>query len=167
MTATPTKVRCVTYKDDFSAHGCSFNDLLIGARHTVVGCNSNVFGSSKPGDLVIITANRGKRKFFTIGVLTERLYECTLWADAGGRVWEHNFVYHPLLDGLYERTPAINARVSELCAQLLINPTYVFHSRFCGERYAPVLRTLVAELKTVVPSQPINSAAPAHSSGTP
>ncbi len=143
-----TKVRCVTYKDEFSADHDAVNDLLIGARHCVVGCNSKVFGSSKPGDLVIITAKR----FFTVGTLTERLYECTLWADNGGRTWDHNFIYTPLLPGIYERTPELTARVETLCAEILIDPAYLFHSRFCGVRYAPVLRTLIAELKDTAPA---------------
>jgi hypothetical protein len=141
------KVRCVTYKDAFSADHCSFTDLQIGTAHTIVGCNSKVFGSSRPGDLVIITANRGPTRYFTAGILMERLLECSLWAAAGGHTWEFNFTYMPLLPGIYEITPAIRARVAALCEPLHIDPAYFFHSRFCGERFAPVLRELVAYLR--------------------
>jgi hypothetical protein len=144
------KLRCVTYKDAFSANGCSFTDLEIGMAHTAVGCNSKVFGSSRPGDLVIITANNGRRRYFTAGILLERLVECSLWAAAGGHTWEYNFLYRPLT-GCHEITPTIKERVTALCEPLIIDPAYFFHSRFCGERYLPVLRTLLQELPKETP----------------
>ena len=147
-----TKLRCVRYKDAFSAKGSSYQDLLIGTEHRVVGCNSKVFGSSKSGDYVIVVANDGPHLYFTVGCLTERLYDCHLWADEGGRIWEHNFMYTPLLPGIYERTRELTARVETLCKAALIDPAYLFHSRFCGVRYAPVLHTLIVELKDTVPA---------------
>jgi hypothetical protein len=141
----PTKVRCVTYTDAFSAGHCSYNDLLIGAKHNVVGCNSKVFGAGRPGDLVIITANKGKERFFTIGTLDQRLITCNLWADDGGHVWTYNSIYTPLI-GIHAVTPAIKEMLATICTKYLVDPRYVMHSRFCGERYAPVLRDLVAAL---------------------
>ena len=138
-----TKLRCVRYKDAFSAKGSSYQDLLIGTEHRVVGCNSKVFGSSKSGDYVIVVANDGPRLYFTVGCLTERLYDCHLWADEGGRIWEHNFMYTPLLE-LQEITPVLKSKIEDLCAAHLVDPVHLLHSRFCGKRYIPVLLELIA-----------------------
>jgi hypothetical protein len=141
----PTKVRCIRYTDKFSAGHCSYNDLLIGAKYQTVGCNSTTLGAGRPGELVIVVANRGKERFFTIGTLDQRLLECNLWADEGGHVWANNFTYTPLI-GIHAVSPAIKELVATLCTKYLVDPRYVMHSRFCGERYAPVLRDLVAAL---------------------
>ena len=140
-----TKVRCVTYKDEFSADRCTYNDLLIGVKHKTVGCGSKVFNASKTGDLVIITGNLGKARFFTIGTLKERLESCDLWAAEGGRVWDYNFTYEPLT-GVHEVTAKVEALIAASCKKHEVDPRYVMHSRFCGERYAPVLRDLVDKL---------------------
>lgn len=141
-----TKLRCVRYKDAFSAKGSSYKDLLIGVTHRVVGCNSKVFGASNPGDYVIVVANDGPRIFFTIGRLAERLYDCHLWADEGGHVWEHNFIYTPLLADPtpQEITPELKSKIEDLCTAHLVDPAHLFHSRFCGKRYIPVLHDLIA-----------------------
>lgn len=146
------KLRCVRYTDAFSARGSSYKDLLIGVEHSVVGCNSTVFGSSKSGDYVIIIANDGRRKYFMAGRLVERLYDCHLWADEGGHMWEHNFTYAPLLAAPQEITPAITTKVTELCSGHLVNPKYLFHARFCGERYLPVLLDLVTSITCAAPT---------------
>lgn len=140
------KVRCVSYTDAFSANGCSLIDLQLGVQNCVVGCNSSVFGSSQPGDLVIMTASSAKKQYFALGTLCERLPICSVWKDAGGHSWEHNFTYVPLVSGIYERTDDINAYVAELCTKHGVNPKHFFHPRFCGERYAPVLQELVRKL---------------------
>ncbi len=148
VTSQMTKLRCVRYKDAYSAKGSSYKDLLIGIAHNVVGCNSKVFGASKPGDYVIVVANDGPRLFFTIGRLNERLYDCHLWADEGGHVWEHNFTYAPLLadSALQEITPVIKIKIEDLCTTHLVDPAHLLHSRFCGERYIPVLLELIAHI---------------------
>ena len=128
-----TRLRCVRYKDAFSAKGSSYQDLLIGTEHRVVGCNSKVFGASKPGDYIIVVANNGPRLFFTIGRLTERLYDCHLWADEGGHMWEHNFIYTPLLadPAPQEITPELKTKMEDLFAAHLVDPSHLLHSRFC------------------------------------
>jgi hypothetical protein len=138
------KLRCIRYTDAKSAKGSSYKDLLIGVGHSVVGCSSKNFEKATgPGDYVIIVANDGRRKYFMAGRLVERLYECHLWADEGGHVWEHNFTYTPLLAAPQEITPAIKRKVAELCSARLVDPTHLFHGRFCGEKYVPVLLDLV------------------------
>ena len=146
MSKRQRQVRCVTYKDEFSAEECSYKDMMIGVKHLVVGCGSKVFGASTDGDLVIITSNLGKTKFFTIGLLRDRLETCKLWQDAGGRMWDYNFRYEPLI-GVYEVTPRMQRRIDKICAAAEVKPDYLFHSRFCGKKYEPVVEALVACLQ--------------------
>lgn len=146
LTRTMTKIRCVSYTDAFSADGCSLTDLQLGVLNGVVGCNSSVFGSSQPGDLVIMAASSAKKQYFALGTLGERLPKCSVWKDAGGHIWAHNFTYVPLAPGIHERTDEVNASVAALCTKHGVDPRYFFHPRFCGERYAPVLQDLVRKI---------------------
>ncbi len=141
------QLRCVTYKDEFSADKSSYNDMMIGVKNKVVGCGSKVFGASKTGDRVIITSNMGKTKFFIIGVLKDSLPECKLWLAAGGHLWDYNFTYEPLTQ-VYELTPRLQRRINKMCAAADVKPDYLFHSRFCGAKtYEGVVDTLVAYLQ--------------------
>lgn len=141
------QVRCVTYKDEFSADKSSYNDMMIGVKDKVVGCGSKKFGASTDGDIVIITSNMGKTKFFTIGFLKDRLEICKLWQEAGGRMWDYNFTYEPLV-GVYELTPRLQRRINKICAGEGEKSTYLFHSLFCGEkRYGLVVDKLVTYLQ--------------------
>ncbi len=141
------QIRCVTYKDEFSADKSSYNDMMIGVKNKVVGCGSKTFGASKAGDIVIITSNMGKTKFFLIGVLKEKLPECKLWLAAGGHLWDYNFTYEPLTQ-VYELTPRLQRRINKICAAADVKPTYLFNSRLCGAKmYEGVVDTLVDYLQ--------------------
>ena len=139
-----SKVRCVTYTDKFSIQGSSIIDMEVGHQHRMVGCNSSVFGTSKKGDIVIITSKDGNKKYAVIGVLKDKLESCDLWATRGGHYWKHNYTYLALTK-IFEITPEIIEKIVELCESdpNKPNPKYLFHSRFCGIRYRGVVMELV------------------------
>ena len=145
------KIRCVTYKDEFSCpdetgRQNAVQDLLIGVEHRTVGCNSKVFGSSKPGDIVIITA----KNRVIIGVLTQQLESCTLWKDKGGLLWEYNFEYKPLSDVVVVDEEFKRKKI-EICTRNNVKPEHLFHSRFCGIRYKETLIEMFREKLFVTP----------------
>jgi hypothetical protein len=137
------KIRCVTYKDDFSANKCSYDDMMIGVNSGVVGCNSGVFGSSSSGDIVIITSNKGKEKYFIVGVLRNQLHNCDAWKHEGGFAWDHNFEYTPLSKIVFI-TNELKAEMVKICLNHNVDDKYLLHSRFCGIRYKPVLIDMFA-----------------------
>jgi hypothetical protein len=134
-----TTIRAISYTDAFSAEHSAYNDLVLGHQYGKVGCNSKVFGSDKtqPGDLVLIMAPHNNRRFFTMGVLEERLQTCTLWKDNGGEEWEFNFSYMPLL-GIHEVTEPLLIRVHEIAEEHGLKATNFFHSRFCSVKLKPI-----------------------------
>ena len=138
------KIRCVTYKDEFSSMHSSYNDLMIGAQNGVVGCSSKVFGSSKIGDIVLITANNDKEKYFVVGVLTNVLDNCNLWHEGGGFTWEYNFEYTPL-SKIIHIDEAFTQKMMDICTRHGVNDKYMLHSRFCGIRYKNVLLDMFKE----------------------
>ena len=138
------KIRCVTYKDEFSSMKSSINDLMISVQNRVVGCGSSVFGASKTGDIVLITANNEKEKYFVIGVLTKSLEDCNLWHDAGGFAWKYNFEYIPLTN-IIHITDKFTQKMAIICARHAVDYKYMLHSRFCGIRYKPALIDLFIE----------------------
>lgn len=137
------KIRCVTYKDDFSSNKCSYDDMMIGVHNGVVGCNSGVFGASSPGDIVLITSNKGKEKYFIVGVLTNQLHNCDAWKNEGGFAWEHNFEYTPLSKIVFI-TNELKAEMVKICLNHNVDDKYLLHSRFCGIRYKPILMDMFA-----------------------
>jgi hypothetical protein len=145
-TLTFDKIRCVTYKDEFSIDGSSYNDLLVSIEQKVVGCGSSVFGASKKGDIVIICANKGKEKYFTIGVLDRRLTSCSEWHIRGGREWEHNFTWIQLCP-LIKKDLYFDHDFVEICNKHGLKWQYMFNSRLCGIRYKPVLEDLLVLIK--------------------
>jgi hypothetical protein len=142
------KVRCVSYTSEFSIRGTGLTDLQIGHEHRVVGCNSNVFGSSNQNDLVIVTTKENNKRYVVIGVLKNKLDSCDLWAREGGHIWKYNFTYIALTK-IFEVTDEIKEKIKQLCKLDPQNPDpkYLFHSRFCGSRYKNVLLELVNYLR--------------------
>jgi hypothetical protein len=129
---------------------CSYNDLALGAKHCIVGANGKAFGASKPGDRVIIVANQGKKRYFTVVQIVERLAECSLWASEGGHVWSHNYIYTPLI-GITEITDTVTTLRDTVAGQLLLNPANFFHARFCSKKLNPLLDGMLASLRPTVP----------------
>ena len=142
----PPRLCCVTYADRNSVRNQAYEDLVLGHTHRIVACNAAAFGASAPGDRVIITAVRDKQRFFVIGQISERIYECTLWADYGGLHWEHAFLYTPLTD-ILAVTPAIKAALDASAATRGLNPNNFFHPRFCSARLNPLLDDLLAKVE--------------------
>lgn len=141
------KIRCVSYVDHYSINASSLEDLKLGHEHSTVGCNSDVFGASDKGDLVIITAtSKKKKKYFTIGVLEKKLDSCQLWKEHGGKLWKHNFKYIPLVKEIFELTVEIKKFITECCQEEDLKEQYLFHSRFCGKRYGNTVDKLVSYL---------------------
>lgn len=139
------KIRCVTYKDKFSVGNCSYNDLEISVKNKVVGCGSKVFGASKPGDVVIICANKGKDKYFTIGILYEKIDECDEWKKEGGFTWQYNWKYIEVYD-IVKRDIQFQREYKEVCIKNKVDLTNMFHSRFCGIAYKQVLIDLLKDV---------------------
>ena len=140
-----SKLFCVGYTDPMSINHCSYTDLELGDRHRVVGSNSSRLGASKPGDRVLITGKRGKKRYITIGVIQEPVHDCRIWADAGGHVWNNNFTYIPLI-GIIEITPAVTAILKASAAKHCLNASILFNSRFCSAK----LNRLVDDLLVAV-----------------
>lgn len=140
------KLRCVTYKDEYSVGNSSYNDLKISMDKKVVGCGSSVFGASKKGDVVILCANKAKENYFVIGVLDERLERCNEWAKEGGRMWEHNFTFYPLTP-IVKRDRFFQNDFERICEANQIKWQYMFNSRLCGIRYKPVVLCLLDQIQ--------------------
>ena len=139
-----TKVRCVSYADEFSISKSSLKDLEIGHEHRMVGCNSKVFGASKRNDFVIITATHNRKRYAIIGLLKDKLDSCDLWHRHGGHLWKYNYTYVSLTE-IFEVTNQIKEKIAEFCLEepKKPNPVQMMNSRLCGIRYKNVVLKLV------------------------
>ncbi len=142
-----TTIRAITYKNAMSAEHSSYNDLILGHIHGKVGCNSKVFGSdaTKEGAIVLIMAEEKRKRYFTFGVLGERLPSCSLWKDHGGQEWLYNFSYTPLLPVL-EITSDMEKDVYEFAEKHQCNAKNFFHGRFCSVLLKPIFVELYQKL---------------------
>ncbi len=140
---------CVTYTDEWSAAHNSYLDLELGAKHKIVGSNSTTLGRKKPGDMVIITATKEGVRYFTVVELIVKLEECTLWADAGGLPWDHNFSYKPLTE-IIKLTPEIKEVRDRLCLEVGLNPAMFMNSRFYSSKFLPVVNGLLLTLSGTI-----------------
>jgi hypothetical protein len=140
-----TNIRCVTYKDNYSADKCAYNDLEIGCKHKVVGCGNKVFGGSKNGDIVIINATKDGIKHVVIGELSRKLESCDKWRNAGGHSWEYNWEYIPLTRE-FEYDSETKRQVNDICTNQL-NSNILFNSRFCSKKFMPVVEMLIEKFK--------------------
>lgn len=135
-------IRCVSYKDEFSANNCAYNDLQIGAENKVVGCGSKVFGASKPDDLVIITAVKDNKRYAIIGKLSEKLESCDKWELNGGHTWNYNWSYIPLTN-IFHYDTTIKNEVKKVCDMYSLNINMIFNSRFCSKKLKPAIDMLI------------------------
>ena len=138
------RIRCVAYKDDYSAKKSSYNDLVIGNDHSIVGCGSSVFGASRPGDFVLITGEKSKKKYTVIGILEKYIPNDETWSKEGGHIWPHNWTYRALTP-IFEVDKEMKEKIKKVCEEHSLNPNCVFHSRFCGIRNKPVVDMMVRE----------------------
>jgi hypothetical protein len=129
------KVICLSYKDERSANGKSYEDMTLGRTHKMVGCNSAELDKCSPGDIVIVTAQKPGGRIFHIGILKKKVDVYMLWAGHGGEVWNHNWEYDPV-------TP--NMDVKECVTALKeagvppSDASNLFNMRFChGSKYIP------------------------------
>ncbi len=147
----PSRLCCVTYADRNSVRNQAYEDLVLGHTHQVVACNASSFGSSVPGDRVIITACRGKQRFFVVGRIAERVFDCTLWAEHGGLHWEHAFLYTPLTDILL-MTPEFKATLDASAITHCLNAKIFFNSLYCSARLNPLLDDLLVKVEETAPT---------------
>lgn len=136
---------CVSYTDNNSIGSSAYEDLLLGHKHSVVSCNAAAFGSSNPGDRVIIVAPNGKQRYAVLGRIQERLFECTLWLDKGGMLWNHNYIYEPLTE-LFEITPEIKRILEASGDRHRLNERNFFHPRFCSALLNKIADDLIDHL---------------------
>ena len=137
-------IRCVTYVPEHSAGNCSFNDLLIGITHGVVGCGSKVFNASNPGDYVIINATKNKIKYVVIGVLCEKLDSCDKWKIEGGNTWSYNWSYKPVTP-IFTYDDSTKDEVKKIAEENSLNPNLLFNSRFCSKKLRPLIEMLITK----------------------
>jgi hypothetical protein len=135
-------IRCVTYSHEFSAGHCSYNDVIIGIEHGVVGCGSKVFNASKPGDLVIINGIKDKKKYVVIGILCEKLVSCDVWAKNGGVLWPYNWTYKPITK-MFQYDEATKNRVKQISEIYSLNHKILLNSRFCSKKLKPIVDMLI------------------------
>jgi hypothetical protein len=137
------KFYTVTYTDEHSAGGSSYNDLLITCAQGVVGCGSKRFGKAEMGDVVLVQASHGKgkaqRKVFCIGILGGEVSECHEWFSKGGEIWPYNYEFLPVTP-IITRDEAFTSEFVLACEKTSVKPTCIFNSRFASEKsLKPVL----------------------------
>ena len=135
------RIRCISYKDKFSAGHSAWNDLHLGHVHHVVGCGSKWMDRAAPGDLVVICAKKGGDLYCIIVALKERLGSCTVWADEGGLSWPYNWTYTPLTS-LFLYTKEMKASILSMCTSGLKYKN-IFHPRFCSEKLKEPIEELI------------------------
>jgi hypothetical protein len=140
------KIRCVTYKDKFSAGGKAMNDLLIGQSRRIVGCGSKVFGSSDVGDLIVINAEENGSKYVIIGRILEKIENCHAWQQEGGHVWPYNFTYEPLTK-MFTLGKETKKEIEEIAQKIGVNKHNVFNSRFCSVKCKEIVEMLIERNK--------------------
>jgi hypothetical protein len=140
------KIRCVTYKDKFSAGGKALNDLLIGHSSGIVGCGSKVFGSSSTGDLIVINAEDNKSKHVIIGIILEKIEDCHAWQQEGGHVWPYNFTYKPLTK-MFTLDKETKKEIEEIAKKIGVNKHNIFNSRFCSVKCKEIVDMLIIRNK--------------------
>jgi hypothetical protein len=141
------RIISIVYTDEKSVKNCSYNDLELGYENCMVGCGGkSTLGASttKKGDIVIIKANKGARKYMSIGVLDTRLENCKLWYEEGGIEWDYNYKYTPITQ-IFEITPSFCEKVYELGKKHNCNAKNFFNSRFCSIKLKPILLDLLKE----------------------
>jgi hypothetical protein len=126
-------IRCVTYKDQFSAGQNAYNDLMIGYEKRVVGCGSKVFGSSRKDDIVIINAKKDGIIHALIVRLDQPLESCDAWSAEGGLDWTYNWTYEPITT-IFQYDETFKREMIDFCALHSLTHTNLFHSRFCSNK---------------------------------
>ena len=145
------KYYTVTYTDEHSSGGSSYNDLLITCAQGVVGCGSKRFGKAEMGDVVLVQASYGRgkaqRKVFCIGILGDELPECHEWFSKGGEIWPYNYKFVPITP-IITRDETFMSEIALACEKTGVKPTCIFNSRFASEKsLRPLLMYMFANDK--------------------
>ena len=131
-------LKCVTYTDERSIGGSSYQDLMLGLDHKILGSNTNLFVN----DVVLLTATKAKHRYVMVVRLEERVPDCTLWLDHGGNHWLHNFRFQPLT-GLQQVDEAFRSSMKEFGIKHGLNPNNLLNSRFCSAKMWPLMQELL------------------------
>lgn len=142
-------IRCITYKDNFSAKNSAYKDLMLGYEYGVVGCSSKVFGSlkTKKGDIVIINAKKDGVTHAIIGCLDTKLVECKVWSNEGGYNWDYNWTYVPLTDKFQYDTETKD-EIIELCTTYSLKYRNLFNSRLCSNKLLSAVELLIKKFSS-------------------
>lgn len=138
FTTMAANLKCVTYTDENSVNGSSFQDLMLGLEHKILGCNTNLFMN----DMVLLTATKDKKRYVVVVRLEERLVDCTLWLDHGGKHWLHNFRFQALT-GLQQVDEPFRLAMKEFGIKHGLNPNNLLNSRFCSAKMWPLMQELL------------------------
>ena len=129
------KVICLSYKNERSANGKSYEDMALGRTHKMVGCNSAELDKCSPGDIVIINAETPRGRSFHVGILKKKVDVYMLWAGHGGEVWSYNWDYDPVTLDMDVKTCVTALKDAGVPASDAMN---LFNMRFChGTKYMP------------------------------
>jgi len=140
-------IRCVTYKDNFSADNSAFKDFMIGQEHLVVGCKSKVFAASSKGDLIVINAvDKSGVRHAVIGRLVEKLDGCDKWSAEGGLNWPYNWTYAPLTS-IFQYDEELKREMKVFCEGHSLKHKNLFHPRFCSIKLQAAIEYIVAKFQ--------------------
>ncbi len=129
------KVVCLSYKDERSANGKSYEDMALGRTHKMVGCNSAELDKCNPGDLVIVTAQKPGGRTFHVGILKKKVDMCMLWALHGGEAWKYTWEYDPCTPDMDVAECIRSLKEADVPAA---DAKGIFNMRFChGTKYIP------------------------------
>ena len=140
--------RTVVYANKYSIGGSSYNDLQLGATHTIMGSNKPFAPSTR----VVIKAALGKNTYFQIVRIEEQLSTCTLWEDRGdgGRKWKYNYRFSSLTD-ICALDNKLNAFLDTAGKELQLNHKILFNAGRIGyserDRLNPLMDRLLSTLK--------------------
>ena len=135
---TTYNLRCVTYTDENSIGGSSYQDLMLGLDHKILGCGTALYA----GDTVLLTANRAKTRYVVLVRLDERLEECDLWLEHGGKRWNNNFRFTALTQ-VQAIDAVFKSSLKDFADKLGLNPNCLLNSRFCSAKMWPLLNELL------------------------
>ena len=126
---------CLSYKDERSANGKSYEDMSLGRTQKMVGCDSAGLDKCSPGDIVIITAQAPGGRMFHVGILKKKSDDCLTWMDHGGEIWKRNWEYDPCTADMDVKECVTALKEAGVPASDASN---LFNMRFChGTKYIP------------------------------
>jgi len=124
----------MTYTDGQSIHNNAYADFQKGRDDNA--CGSNVGAKLRIGDIVIISAKHNKIRSVIIGEITDDLGpNYPLWQMDGGKLWQYNYRYRPLVHQISENDEEYG-RLRSLCEKSGLELHKLFNpNRFAGGPY--------------------------------